>query len=189
MFVLGGYENGILSCSCLICDFSCSTVCGLLSYFTLHHAPRGRGRVWTADRPVLYSKVMWLHIVLLEEAGISVKMTLSGWQHELLQSLHLPFSIKGDVMVAHAMGQMPLHTITEAGFALALVSGQSISSLVWKTRRPWFPKTIQSVNSSDQRKLLQFFVPGSEKSEAILDAVDMWLALHKVVPCFCRCSN
>lgn len=35
------------------------------------------------------------------------------------------------------------------------------------------------MNSSDQRKLLHFFVLGLEKSEAILDAVDMWLALLK----------
>jgi len=38
---------------------------------------------------------MWLGIVSPKQAGTSLKMSLLGWQHMLLQNLHVPFSING----------------------------------------------------------------------------------------------
>lgn len=147
----------------------------------------GEGEVWTADRLVLYSKVMWLHIVLLEEAGIYVKMTLSGWQHVLLQSLHVPFSVKGDMMVAHAMGLTPLHTITEAGFALALVTIWTVHFLLsLKDTTSMISKKCELIRP---KEAFAFFC--SRLGEVRSNSGCCWYVActSQGVPCFCRCSN
>uniref|UniRef100_A0A3B4CD99 Shugoshin C-terminal domain-containing protein n=1 Tax=Pygocentrus nattereri TaxID=42514 RepID=A0A3B4CD99_PYGNA len=118
----------------------------------------------------------------------SLKKTLLGWQHMLLQNLYVPFNINGafrDVQVTHAMGtNTPPHhqrcwllnfALITIRTVLFLFGPEDTTSMISKNNlkcgliRPQdtFPLCV----SPSQMSL------GPEKPAAFLGVVDIWLLL------------